>query len=234
MATWAERKLQYQALVNQLNVQSTNAEIQRLVNTLNVNLTQYSRGGPGQNPGGQAQLTQAQQSFSMLQDLEQAYVDLNKRISTDINQTVTSSDVDAKQRMIGELQQEIATLQTEVEEYKKDADTSKTRQTSVETTRQTPSYYQGFSGRIGFTRPLKQMSIPILLGFGIMILFMSGLMLREFFISPDASFTTGLPDESVVSLLTSSRFYAFLAGITFVGVVMGILAYTGRLGTNLN
>lgn len=234
MATWSERKQGYQALATQLNSQSTNAQVQSLVDRLNTNLTQYSRGGPGQNPGGQQQLAQAQQAFTTLQQLEQAYIDLNRRISTDINQTMTSSDVEAKQRMIGELQQEIATLQKDVDDFKKDAETAKTRQESVETTRQTPSYYQGFSGRIGFTRPLKQVSIPILLGFGLMTLCIAGLLLREFFISPEAYLNTTVATGSLGEALSSSRLYAVLAGITFVSVVVGILAYSGRLGTNLN
>jgi hypothetical protein len=121
-----------------------------------------------------------------------------------------------------------------VEQYKKDSETSKTRQASVETTRQTPSYYQGFSGRIGFTRPLKKLSIPILLGFGIMLLFLSGLLLKEFFVGPQDVLTSGYGTESMLGVFSDARFYAVLAGITFVSVVLGILAYTGRLGTNLN
>jgi hypothetical protein len=234
MATWSERKQSYQALANQLNSQSTNAAIQGLVNTLNTNLTQYSRGGPNQNPGGQQQLAATQQAFTTLQQLEQAYIDLNRRISTDINQTMNSSDVEGKQRMIGEIQQEVATLQKEVEDYKKDSETAKTRQESVETTRQTPSYYQGFGGRIGFTRPLKKLTIPILMGFGLMTLCIAGLLLREFFVSPDTYLNTAGVTGSIGDTLSSSRFYAVAAGITFVSVVLGILAYTGRLGTNLN
>ena len=87
-----------------------------------------------------------------------------------------------------------------------------------------------FGTKVGFTKPLHKISVPILIGFGILLLFLSGLLLQEFFIVPSQVQT--MDSESIFSFFTDSRFYSLLAGISFVSIVIGILAYTGRLGKN--
>ena len=39
--------------------------------------------------------------------------------------------------------------------------------------------------------------------------------------------------EGVGSFFTDSRFYAVLGGISFVGAVLGVLAYSGAMGKNV-
>jgi hypothetical protein len=147
----------------------------------------------------------------------------------------SSGDLEAKLKQVGTLRDETANLEKEYNHVKQDLETSKARQHDIETPRKDISYYQGFSGRLGFTKPLQLYSIPFLVGFGLLCLFFSGLMMKEFF----APISGGVWDvgmgatEGMGSFFTDSRFYAVLGGISFVGAVLSILAYSGAMGKSV-
>lgn len=221
---------------NRLDSEYSDAKITSKVEQMNAALARYTnRAGISQSPDPQndPDYMQAQTIFKQITSGIKDYTDLNKRLTTHIGNLAGSSDVQEKLRYVGELREQIKKLEKEMNHAKQDLDTSQTRQENVETPRQNISFYQGFGSILGFSKPLHVHSIPFLVGFGILMLFLSGLMLREFF-SPSLGFASDYGDGGVLSFFADSRFYSVLAGMTLVFVVMGILAYSGYLGKRLN
>jgi hypothetical protein len=232
MATWEVQKASFQQRANLLNSQTTDQIITDLVTTMNNGIKAYTnRGGiKQQGATNDTDYNTATRAFKNLSDLQNQYTDLNKGITSVISLSSRNEDLQNKLSEVGRLKQSIAELQRTLEEAKQDDSTSKSRQESVEHTRRDISMYQGFSHYIGITRPIHTYSIPFLIGFGILFLFFSGLLLKEFFIVPSASYNSGSTSESIFSFFTDSRFYSAIGGIVFVFTVVSILAATGRLG----
>lgn len=199
------------------------ADLAKYVNTAGISSTE------GEDPNTRAINTQ----FGNLIQLEKQYGNLLRQLTTKINSVAQDTNVSQKLNELGQARNNIVQLEQEVAAAKQDADTSRTRQLSVEQPRQESTWYQGFGGKIGFNKPLKQISIPFLIGFGVLMLFLSGLLLREFFTPTEYYSSTVISSESVFSVFSDSRFYAVAAGIVFIGVVLGVLSYSGYLGKKL-
>jgi hypothetical protein len=232
MASWEENKASFEQRVNLLNSQTSDQKITDLVTTMNRGIKEYTARA-GIKPSGETNDTgynTATKTFQKLSDLQKQYISLNKDITRFISYSSSNKDVQSKLAKVGELKISIAKLEKALEEAKQDESTSKSRQDSVQHTRRNISMYQGFSSYIGLTRPIHSYSIPFLIGFGILFLFFSGLLLKEFFAAPPDSYNTGSGSDSVFSFFTDSRFYSALGGIVFVFTVVSILAATGRLG----
>jgi len=237
MASWNELKSSISAEKQSLDEVYTDAKIRDLVVSMNNSLARYtSNAGISQNPTTNVELNAATQNFSKLNNGIKSYANINKRLSEYIRSQITNNDVTNKLKEVGTLRDDIAKLEKDLKDVKNDLETSKTRQENVEFPRQESSYYQGFSGRIGINRPIKKYSIPFLIGFGLFLLFMSGLLLREFFL-PSSGLANVAPfyneQTGMMSLFTDSRLYSVLAGVTLTFVVTGILAYSGYLGKTL-
>lgn len=231
--SWTEQKTQLSTLKQRLDSQTKDSAIESLVTGMNAAIFRYTQtAGISQNPTTNVDYEEANRKFKQLASLQQDYQNLIKTLSTSIKNMTSNTDLTNKLQQVGSLRQDIVKLEEELQTVKKEADTSQTRQALVETPRQSLSWYQGFAGSIGFTRPLKQMSLPFLLGFGLLFLWFSGLMLKELF-SPvvNAYGIDALYDrQGLFATFTDARFYAVLGGIGLVGIVLGVLASTGRLG----
>jgi len=238
MPTWKEQKDSFLEYKTKLDDQTTNKEVNKMVDAMNSAIMRYTNNaGISQNPNQNPDYTAANQTYVKLQSLQKEYSTLVKSLSAAIRQATDTNDVQNKLKQVGSLRNDITKLEKELSDVKQDADTSKTRQSTVETTRQNISWYQGFAGYIGFTRPLYEISISFLIGFGIFLLFLSGLILKEFFL-PLASYNSQYAyssntEGSIFSLFTDSRFFAALGGLTLVIVVVVILSLTGKLGKNI-
>ena len=232
MASWDDHKASFEQRANLLTSQTTDQKITDLVTTMNRGIKAYTaRGGiKPRDASTDPDYDSATKTFQTLSDLQKQYITLNKEITSFISYSSNNKDVQNKLAKVGELKASIAKLEKALEEAKQDESVSKSRQDSVEHTRRNISMYQGFSYYIGLTRPIHTYSIPFLIGFGIILLFFSGLLLKEFFAAPPNSYNTGSGSESVFSFFTDSRFYSALGGIVFVFTVVSILAATGRLG----
>ena len=232
MATWEEQKASFEQRGNKLNSDTEDQKISDLVTTMNMGIAAYTARG-GIKPLGDTTDTDyntATKAFQKISKLQKEYAELNKQITAYISYSSDNKDIQNKLANVGELKASIAKLEKALEEAKQDESTSKSRQDSVEHTRRNISMYQGFSRYIGLTRPIHTYSIPFLIGFVILFIFFSGLLLKEFFTAPPNSYNTGTDSESVFSFFTDSRFYSALGGIVFVFTVVSILAATGRLG----
>ena len=233
--SWQEQKQTFEQRKAVLDGLTSDATIDSLVDELNTNIKEFTnRAGISPSSPGQNQYQQAAEStFVKLAEYQNQYNQLNKDISSYIQQQSASTDIQSKLHQIGQLQDDIAKAEKALQDAKQDAETSKTRQSTVQHPEQHLSWYQGFSGMIGFTKPLKLSSIPFLIGFGLLFLFFSGLILKDFF-APSAGYASELGDySSTFSIFTDARFYSVLAGITFVSVLVGILAWTGYLGKRI-
>jgi hypothetical protein len=234
--SWEATKTTYTRQKDDIFKQTNDAKIEERVGALNAALSRFTNSaGISANPASDPNYNQAQRLFQLLARDEKSQAQINQLLSQAIKNMTTNGDLEAKLKQVGTLRDETANLEKELKHAKHDLETSKARQHDIETPRQDISYYQGFAGRLGFTKPLHLQSIPFLVGFGLLCLFFSGLLLKEFFKPVSgAVWDVGMGStEGVGSFFTDSRFYAVLGGISFVGAVLGVLAYSGTLGKNV-
>jgi hypothetical protein len=233
MSTWQEQKKSFLERKDKLDDLFSPQNNDKRINRANANMGQYiskagiSTGDFNTDPG---QI--AKNMLATMQSGIEQYINLNKDISAVINSMTNSGDVSSKLQMEGQLQQDIPRLEQNLKAVRQDLDTARTRQGQTEEPPKHTSLYQGFSGKLGFTKPLKRTSIPFLIGFGILLLFLSSLLLKEFFISP-SGFAEALPQYSsqgVMSVFTDTRFLSFLGGVVFVFVATAVLVLMNYFG----
>lgn len=235
--SWTEKRAQFLERKVELDRFDEGA-IRSLQQQINSNIRQYTKtAGISEKSNENIAYKQANANFGALVDKQNQYLDLLRELSQAVGDLSENADMSGKLQSMGKLQNEIAQMEKNLVLTKQDADTSRTRQESLEKPRSNLSWYQGFGTYVGFTRPLHQTSVPFLIGFGILLLFLSGLILREFFLPVEAysytDYAQGFDSNELFSFFTDARFYSVLAGITFVSVVLGILAWNGYLGKRL-
>jgi hypothetical protein len=71
------------------------------------------------------------------------------------------------------------------------------------------------------------------MGFGILFLFLTGLILKDFFAPSAGNYTNVVDSGSIFAVFSDARFYSVLAGVAFVSVLLGVLAATGKLGNRI-
>ena len=234
--SWDTVKTTYTQQKDAIFKRTSDKNIEGLVGNMNAAIQRFTNSaGISRDPASDPNYTQAEQSFKRLVSDEKEHMKLNQNLSNAIKNMTESGDLEAKLKQVGTLRDETANLEKELHHTKQDLETSKARQHDIETPRRDISYYQGFAGRLGFTKPLQVNSIPFLVGFGLLCLFFSGLLLKEFFKPVSGGvWNVGMgATEGVGSFFTDSRFYAVLGGISFVGAVLGVLAYSGAMGKNV-
>ena len=230
--SWQSQKNDLNTRKVSLDTRTTTTQIRAIGDVINSNIKQYvNTAGISTDPNQNQYYNQANAQFSTILEYERQYQELNNQLTIKIKELAGDSDITSKLQQIGSLRNDIAKLEKELEAVKQDADTSRSREKTVKNPRVDLSWYQGFGAKVGFTKPLHQISVPILMGFGVLLLFLSGLLLQDFFHSPVTDYAA--PSEGLFSLFTDSRFYAVLGGITLVTIVLSILAYRGYLGKTI-
>jgi hypothetical protein len=236
MASWDQLKANLQNQKTELDNRTTNAIIDQKVENMNAAIFRFvNNAGISQNPGSNADYTTANTIFNEITGLQKDYITLNMRLSGAVRQMTSAADVQNKLQQVGTIRNDIINLEKELKNVKQDADTSLARQGDIERPAQEVSFYQGIGAKLGFTKPLHLISVSVMISFGILLLFLSGLMLRDFF-SPSAGAANlysgyNSVGTGVFSLFTDSRAYSVLAGIVLVFTVVGILSVKGVLGT---
>jgi hypothetical protein len=175
--------------------------------------------------------------FDTIREYELLVRDVNAYIQTNMLGSVTNNV-----NTIANMNQEISELKTKIQTMKSDYETAMSRRESIETPRKKISNYQGFSGLIAFDRPLKKYSVAILLAFGVFMIIVATMMLRDIFKDSPATSTnifSGYANTSLNSTTGSASLFSpqnvviMLGGMIFFFAVMGIFAYTGYLGKKL-
>ena len=231
-AEWQVEKKKFNDQKQVIDSQTTPALVRQLAENINANIKQYvNTAGISTDPNTNQYYHGANFHFGVLLQREQEYQELNKSLTAKVKELSGIADISTNLQQLGSVRNDIAKLEKELQAVKQDAETSRTREKTVKNPRIDLSWYQGFGSKVGFTKPLHQISVPILMGFGILLLFLTGLLLKDFFNSPTTDYIA--PSESLFSLFTDSRFYAVLSGIALVSIVLGILAYKGYLGKTI-
>lgn len=229
---WQTQKNSLNAQKEILDSRTSETAIRSIANAINSNIKQYvNTAGISTNPNENQYYSQANAQFGTILAYEKQYQYLTNDLTAKVKQLSGAADITSRLQQLGSIRNDIVKLEKELEAVKQDANTSRTREETVKNPRIDLSWYQGFGAKVGFTKPLHQISVPILMGFGILLLFLTGLLLKDFFNSPTTDYVA--PSESLFSLFTDSRFYAVLAGITLVSIVLAILAYNGYLGKTI-
>lgn len=229
--SWTDTLNGWDRTIGILRSQTTNSQIDTYTQNFNRAVSAYANnGGISPNPSVNQAVLDANQAIATLTANQQAYQEVIGQVTEKIKTITTNSDVRTRLTTIGTLGGDVRNLQKTLNDAISDANTSQTRKESVENPDTKVSWYQGFASRIGVNKPLRQVSIPILIGFGILLLILSGLMLKEVFGSEYAEQPQYVDSDGLFALFTDSRLYSVLGAITLVIVVLGILSYKGYMG----
>jgi len=229
MSDWNSVKSSYHQRKAELDSKTDNNALEQKISKMNAAIFRYTQtAGISQNPNTNSDYEEASNTFKTLSELQKSYIDLNKTLLRNVRALTDDSDTRNKLQHVGELKNNISQLEKELQTTKKEAETADARQYGIQKTDQKVSYYQGFSAMIGFVRPLHPFSVPFLISFGLIFLFFSALLLREM-----STPVSGTSSEGLFSLFTDSRFYAVMAGLGLVFIVILILSFYGILGKNL-
>jgi hypothetical protein len=233
--SWPDLKENANQRKTALDSATTDSAIDSLANQINRSINQYaSTGGISSDPNKNQAYIDTNSYFSQLIELNKQYEQLNRELTDILKNMSSNSNISSKLQKIGSLRNDIANLEKTLKDVTNDVDVSKNRKESVENTELNVSWYQGFASRVGLTKPLHSISIPILIGFGIFLLIMSGLMLKEVIQFPGQSSDQTYDSESLFSLFNASRLYTFIGVFAFIIVVLGILSYNGYFGKSMN
>ena len=111
------------------------------------------------------------------------YKDFNKSVGSLINKLSQQKDIGGKVTELGQIKNRIKTLKVQKKQLEEDTETSQLRKDSIEKHDQNVSYYQLFGG---FTRPLKIISIPILIALTIFFLCVTSFIVYYIFNKSDS------------------------------------------------
>jgi hypothetical protein len=230
MPTWDDIKLSLNERKQRVDSSTTDNQIEGIKMAINASIKRFAdnAGISTESTKNQAQVD-ANTNFNNLIQKEIEYKSLINDLTRSLKGFSDDGDVKSRLQQIGALGNDIRKLELELKNVKQDASTSTTRKNVLEYPDTKVSWYQGFATRVGFSKPLHSISITILIGFGILLLILSGLMMKEVFgVGQDVSYIEN--SEGVYTILQDSRMYSVLGAITLVIVVLGILSYRGYLG----
>jgi hypothetical protein len=228
MPTWDDIKRGLNDRKGQLDSSTTPTQVDNIGNSINTSIKQFAdnAGISKDSTRNQAQVD-ANAAFNSLIQKELDYKNLIQDLTRSLKGFSDNSDIRARLNTIGSLNNDIRNLESELNKVRDDADISITRKEAVENPDKKVSMYQGFASRVGFTKPLHQISIILLIGFGVLLLILSGLIMKEIF---NVESGVNINQYEVFSMFSDSRMYAFIGALILVIVVLGILAYNGYLG----
>jgi len=230
MTTWSEKKTVFETRKQQIDADW---------NTISSKKTDIKNAIENAIQTG-AKMTTAQQTnlqnglrgiFDTIKNYEGLVREMNQFIQENLITGVTTHV-----NTISTLNTEISSLKDKIEVTKGDYETAISRRQSIEEPRKKLSNYQGFSGLIAFDRPLKKYSVAVLLGFGVFMILVGTLMLRDVFTTSPASvnsFNTGLNTNGSQEMFSMANIATMVGGMVFFFAIMGIFAYTGYFGKRL-
>lgn len=228
MSTWTEKKSEFQTRYNQItsaweNIETSKRNVQDTFEKAIRKGAKLSQEEKNNLQNGLRQI------FDTLKNHESLVRDVNSFIQGNLISSVTSNTTS-----VSGLHNELSNLKDKIEATKSDYETAISRRQSVEEPRKNLSNYQGFSGLIAFDRPLKKYSVAVLLGFGVFMILVGTLMLRDIFTTSPASsniYNTGFNGNQ--EIFSMANITTMIGGIIFFFAVMGIFAYTGYFGKRL-
>jgi len=234
MPTWGDVKQSLNERKQQLDSATTDSQVEGIKMAINASIKRFAdnAGISTDATKNQAQVD-ANANFNSLIQKEIEYKSLISDLTNSLKTFSSDSDIKGGLQQIGALGNDIRKLELELKNVKQDALTSSTRKSSIDYPDTKVSWYQGFGSAVGFSKPLHQFSITILIGFGILLLILSGLMMKEVFGTGDEDYSHAIDSQGIYAILQDSRMYSVLGAIILVFVVLGILSYNGYLGKSM-
>jgi hypothetical protein len=247
-ATLLQKYNQVKTFLDYKGIGSTSGDsenIQAAINTFLANVKIYIKQGginPTTSDSSSGEYNAAKLSFEYIMKYIQCYEILAQRLSELLNAKLSSQSSATNSNTIATLQTTVTNLTNDIKSQQVDLDIAQSRQQSLTNLDGKVSYYQGFAAKLGFVRPFKQLTIPILLTFGILSLFLSAIVLREYFqggainealnelkttlLSSELSFISSSNGESMFSnikpyglAIGASLAIALIAGLTIYGIL---------------
>jgi hypothetical protein len=234
MPTWGDVKQGLNERKQILDAATTDNQVDGIKATINASIKRFAdnAGISTDASKNQAQID-ANANFNSLIQKELEYKSLINNLTQSLKGFSNDADIGSRLQTIGTFGNDIRKLELELKNVKQDASTSSTRKEAIDYPDTKVSWYQGFASAVGFSKPLHQFSITVLIGFGILLLILSGLMMKEVFNPGEQDYSQIVNPEDAYSLLYDSRMYSVLGAITLVFVVLGILSYKGYLGKSM-
>ena len=226
----------YRVRNSQINYNIAN-NLQTYITLFNSNLGEYVKsGGFDQVVGASGQQTNvatpsylgATSNWSNIQTMLSNTQQLTKDMTASLaSYNGTNSDETNDVARINTVKSNIITAQTRLKESQVDLDISTSRQDSITTSTKDQSYVQGLSGKLGFTRPIKPTSVALLIGIGFFILFVTGLILKDFFMLSADIAAEYFSLSEISSYLSESTSRSIILGVvaTFILYAIGLYVY---------
>ena len=132
-------------------------------------------------------------------------------------------------QQVGDAAQGILADQKTLKELKEDLDIARTRHEALMSGEKKVSDYQGVSGKLGFYKPLRESSVPVLISVGLFVIFAA--------VYAFSILTRG--PQAVAGVSGGLGFFAdfdkrsFIYGVGVVGIVVGALSYFGVYGKRI-
>jgi hypothetical protein len=234
MPTWDDVKNGLNERKHRLDAATTDNQVEGIKMAINASIKRFAdnAGISTDATKNQAQVD-ANANFNSLIQKEIEYKSLINDLTRSLKGFSDDADIRTRLQEIGTLGNDIRKLELELKNVKQDASTSSTRKAALDYPDTKVSWYQGFGAAVGFSKPLHQFSITILIGFGILLLILSGLMMKEVFGPSEMDYSHDINSQGIYSILQDSRMYSVLGALTLVFVVLGILSYKGYLGKSM-
>jgi len=226
----------YRVRENQINYNIDN-RLGTYITLFNSNLGEYIKtGGFDQVDGASGQQSNvaspsylvATSNWSQIQTLLSNTQQLTKDMTASLaSYNGTNSDETNDVRTINTVKDNILTAQSNLTQSQIDLDISTSRQDSITTSTKDQSYVQGLSGKLGFTRPIKPTSVALLIGIGFFIFFVTGLILKDFFMLSADIAAEYFSLSEISSYLSASTSRSIILGVvaTFVLYAIGLYVY---------
>ena len=206
---------------------SSDSKLIPLINTFINNLGTYIRSGgissstSNMNPN----YINTSNSWNSVTDILSQYQDLTSSMASSLKNYVNPDSSTTISSQITTKTARLNSLQNELTKLKKDLDVANSRQDSLSTANTSQSYVQGFSGMVGFTRPIKPVTVALLIGLGFFVFFVCGLILKDFFTTSAEVASQYFDMNELLSYTTSTSFRAVLTGIIVTFLLYAILLY---------
>lgn len=133
-------------------------------------------------------------------------------------------------QQVGAVGQGILADQKTLKQLKEDLDIARTRHEALMSGEKKVSDYQGVSGRLGFYKPLRESSVPVLISVGLFLIFAAVYAFSIMTRGPQALNSTAIAGAGFFADFDKR---SFLYGVGVVGIVVGALSYFGVYGKSL-
>ena len=158
-----------------------------------------------------------------------AYQALNKQLSQIVRES-TPIDIGSTLASVGQLQQDIQNLKSELKTTQADVEVAEDREQQMQQDPVEVSNYEGVSAKIGVVKPLYRISVPFLIGSGLFLIIVSVLLFKEnILVGIPMPTLQQQPSYSILSFFKDPRIWGSLFGAACIVILFLALKISGKL-----